>query len=71
MDSHNEFFIRQAIANLRGKMTIVIIAHRLTTVRNADHVLVIDDGQVVESGSYDELSSREGGRFYEMIEFAK
>jgi ATP-binding cassette subfamily C protein len=71
LDSHNEFFIRQAIANLRGKMTIVIIAHRLTTVRNADHVLVIDDGQVVESGSYDELSSREGGRFYEMIEFAK
>ncbi|MBN1892586.1 MAG: ABC transporter ATP-binding protein [Clostridiales bacterium] len=71
LDSQNEFLIRQAIANLRGKMTIIIIAHRLTTVRNADNVLVIEDGQVVESGSYDDLSTREGGRFFEMIEFAK
>lgn len=71
LDSGNEYLIRQAITNLRGTMTIVIIAHRLTTVRNADFVLVIDDGRIVESGSYAELSSKEGGRFYEMIEFAK
>ncbi len=71
LDSRNEHLIQKAIGDLQGKLTIVIIAHRLTTVRNADYVLVIENGQVLESGSYDQLAKKKGGHFSEMLEFAR
>ena len=47
--------IQEAISELcRGK-TLIVIAHRLNTIRNANRILVIKDGQIVESGSHDEL----------------
>jgi len=49
-------------------VTVVIIAHRLSTVKNADRVYVLDEGRVIEEGSYHELRAREDGEFREMVE---
>jgi ATP-binding cassette subfamily B protein len=55
VDADNEHFIQEAISELcRGK-TLIVIAHRLNTIRNANKILVIKNGQIVESGSHDEL----------------
>ena len=55
VDADNEHFIQEAISELcRGK-TLIVIAHRLNTIRNANKILVIKNGQIVESGSHKEL----------------
>ena len=66
LDVENEKRIQESIEALHGNMTIVIIAHRLSTIRNADQIIVIDDGRVVETGTWDELISKENGRFLEL-----
>ena len=59
-DIENEHKIQLALQNLlRGKTTIMI-AHRLHTIRNADHIVVFEDGKAVEQGTHDELVAREG-----------
>ena len=55
LDAESEHHIRLSVEGLKGKMTIMVIAHRLSTVRQADRILVLDDGQVRDSGSHDEL----------------
>lgn len=64
LDTENETAITEAIGNDPRLRTRVMIAHRLSAIRNADHVLFIDDGRIVEQGSIAELSSL-GGRFAE------
>lgn len=60
VDADNEHFIQEAISELcRGK-TLIVIAHRLNTIRNADRILVIKNGQIVESGSHKELMDKNG-----------
>jgi ABC-type multidrug transport system fused ATPase/permease subunit len=68
LDSASERHIQNSIDALQGEVTVVIIAHRLSTVKNADRVYVLDEGRVIEAGSYHELRSREGGEFREMVE---
>jgi len=68
LDSASEHHIQSSIDALQGEVTVVIIAHRLSTVKNADRVYVLDEGRVIESGSYHELRSRENGQFHEMVE---
>jgi len=68
LDTASEQKIQASIDALRGEVTVVIIAHRLSTVKNADRVYVLDEGRVIESGSYHELRSRENGEFREMVE---
>ncbi len=68
LDTASEQYIQNSIDALKGEVTVVIIAHRLSTVKNADRVYVLDDGRVIESGSYHELRSRENGQFREMVE---
>ena len=63
LDSENELRIQHAIEKLHQQMTIVVITHRLSTIRHADLIHVLDHGRVVESGSWDELVARPGGRF--------
>ncbi|MBQ1711531.1 MAG: ABC transporter ATP-binding protein [Treponema sp.] len=66
VDADNEHFIQEAISELcRGK-TLIVIAHRLNTIRNADKILVIKNGQIVESGSHEELMSK-GGEYASMV----
>ena len=60
VDADNESYIQQAISELcRGK-TLLVIAHRLNTIRNAQQILVISDGKIVQSGSHGELMESKG-----------
>jgi ABC-type multidrug transport system fused ATPase/permease subunit len=68
LDTASEQHIQDSIDALKGKVTVVIIAHRLSTVKNADRVYVLDEGRVIEAGTYHELRSRENGEFREMVE---
>jgi ATP-binding cassette subfamily C protein len=63
LDSENETRIRAAIDGLHGSMTIVIITHRLSTIRGADVIHVLEHGRLVESGGWEDLVGRKGGRF--------
>jgi len=65
LDNESERQIQRSIENLRGAMTIVIVAHRLTTIRKVDHVYVIENGQITEEGNPEGLAQR-GSRFHEM-----
>lgn len=63
LDSENEQRIQRAIDRLHGSMTILVISHRLSTVRAADIIHVLEDGRIVESGTWETLAAREDGRF--------
>ncbi|MEL7566229.1 MAG: ABC transporter ATP-binding protein [Dehalobacterium sp.] len=63
LDRENEKRIHQAIEGLHGKMTILIIAHRLSTIKNADQIIVLDQGMLVEKGNYESLIKDQGSRF--------
>ena len=65
VDVETEQQIQKAIAGIAGKRTIVAIAHRLSTIRNADMILVIEEGRVTESGTHDQLVAR-GGSYARM-----
>jgi ATP-binding cassette subfamily B protein len=63
LDSENEARIQRAIDQLHRQVTIVIITHRLSTIRNADVIHVVDGGRLMESGSWNELVALRSGRF--------
>lgn len=62
LDNTSERLIQSAIERLirDGQMTVISIAHRLTTLKNADQIIVMDQGEIVQSGSYEELIRQEG-----------
>ena len=60
VDPENEKELSQAIENLTKSKTIIMIAHRLKTVRNADQILVVDKGQIVQKGDHNKLIKEEG-----------
>lgn len=73
IDPENEHLIQSAISELTRGRTIITIAHRLATIRNADQILVVEDGRIAEKGTHDELI-RENGlyrRFTEIREKAE
>ena len=55
LDADSEFKISQTLKKLHGKVTILVIAHRLSTVRDADEIIYLESGKVVASGTFDEL----------------
>ncbi len=65
VDVETERQIQEAIAGIAGQRTIIAIAHRLSTIRNADMILVIEDGKVTEQGTHDELVAL-GGSYARM-----
>jgi len=60
LDNKSEAVVQQAIDNLMQERTVLVIAHRLSTVRNADRIIVINNGEIVEQGSHEELIKQEG-----------
>jgi len=66
LDANNEKVIMENLDRLFENKTVVTIAHRLSTVRNADNIIVLDSGHIVEEGSHEELIARRG-YYYELV----
>ncbi|MCY7330506.1 MAG: ATP-binding cassette domain-containing protein, partial [Saprospiraceae bacterium] len=64
LDAYNERVILHNLENAFRNKTVIIVAHRLSTVRNADHIVVIEKGEVVEQGSHQELTERRGAYYH-------
>jgi len=60
LDTHSEKEVQQALENLMQDRTTFLIAHRLSTVRNADQIIVLTDGEIVERGNHDDLIKHRG-----------
>ena len=60
LDAESEFMVQQALTDLMRGRTVLVIAHRLATVRNADRIVVVHEGRIVEIGRHDELLAKEG-----------
>jgi ATP-binding cassette subfamily B protein len=63
VDTRTEVLVQKAMSQLMKGRTAFVIAHRLSTIRNADEILVMDQGKIVEQGSHDELMARKGFYF--------
>ncbi|PLR68723.1 ABC transporter ATP-binding protein [Bacillus sp. UMB0893] len=67
LDTVNEAKIQQALTRIKGKMTIIVIAHRMSTIRNADQVIVLENGEVIQTGGYHQLSLDKKGMFRQLL----
>ncbi|MBQ9637721.1 MAG: peptidase domain-containing ABC transporter [Prevotella sp.] len=67
LDTQNEYDIMHNIKKSFQGHTTVIVAHRLSTIRNADHIIVMDDGKIVEQGKHDELIEAKG-HYYKLVQ---
>ena len=67
VDSETELLIQEAIERLIAGRTTLMIAHRLSTLRKANKILVVDEGQIIESGTPQELLAKKG-KYYKLIE---
>ena len=61
LDAESEFLVQQALGELMKNRTVLVIAHRLATVKHADRVVVVHDGRLAEVGTHDQLMTREDG----------
>jgi ATP-binding cassette subfamily B protein len=66
LDANNEKIIMEKLNSFLKNRTSVIVAHRLSTVRNADQIIVLENGEVVEQGNHEELTKRKG-KYYELV----
>jgi ATP-binding cassette subfamily C protein len=69
LDNENEYRIQKALADLTGELTIVVVAHRLSTVRRASQIIVLDAGKVAESGTFEDLSNNKHGLLSTLLEY--
>jgi ABC-type multidrug transport system fused ATPase/permease subunit len=68
LDASSEYLVQEALDHLVQGRTVITIAHRLSTIQRADKIVMINQGRVVEEGSYSELIEKEKGSFREMIQ---
>ena len=69
LDTESERLVQDAISKLMKDRTSIVIAHRLSTIQNADKIVVIDDGKIVEMGTHEELLKIENGSYYRLHSF--
>src|SRR5207237_10684599 len=60
LDNESEHLVQQALERLMKDRTTIVIAHRLSTIQNADKIVVIEKGRIIEEGEHEELLAREG-----------
>ena len=60
LDTVSEYLVQEALDNMMKDRTTIIIAHRLSTIRNADVIVVMADGKIVQQGNHEELISQDG-----------
>lgn len=63
LDTKSEHVVQEALDNLMKNRTVIVIAHRLSTIQNADNIVVINNGKIVESGNHKDLIKKEGGAY--------
>ena len=67
LDSESEYSIQSAIEGLSKKMAILVVAHRLSTISNANNIYVMKSGKIIEEGSFSSLSSVKGSYFNKLL----
>ena len=67
LDSESERRVQSSIEALHGRLTMIVIAHRLTTIRSADQIVVLDGGRIAEIGTWSDLASRPDGRLSALV----
>ncbi len=68
IDSETEQVVQSALNELRGKVTLIVVAHRLSTIHHADNILVLDKGHLVEQGNHNQLMQLDHGRYKAMYQ---
>ena len=68
VDTRTEILIQRALDELCNGRTTIVVAHRLSTIKNADRIAVINEGELVELGSHDELINKPDGRYRHLYE---
>ena len=68
LDSKSEFHVHQALRTVMKGRTVISIAHRLSTIQEADSIAVLKGGVIAETGSFEELVSKENGSFRKLME---
>lgn len=68
LDSESEYFIQDALGKLMENKTVIVVAHRLSTIMKMDRILVIDNGGVIEEGSHQDLLNKKGGLYRKLWE---
>ena len=66
LDANNEKAIVENLAEFYHNKTVVVVAHRLSTVKNADQIVVLNGGEIAEIGTHDELAKKRG-QYYELV----
>jgi len=66
LDNESEIKVQKAIENLRGKITVFVVAHRLSTVKNCDNLLILEEGKIVEKGAPNKLLKDKRSYFYKV-----
>ena len=68
LDAESEYLVQKALEDQIGKRATLIIAHRLSTVKQADKILVLQDGKIVQMGNHDDLFKQEDGLYHKLVE---
>jgi ATP-binding cassette subfamily B protein len=66
LDANNEVAIMENLQAFFKDRTVVIVAHRLSTVKNADKIIVLENGKIIEEGNHKDLTQRKG-KYYELV----